>query len=60
MSIKIETTCTTGNTNIKGLAGHQGDGVYIMRNQSEIPVNATEKILFEFAESCMLLYTVLF
>ncbi|XP_053389047.1 mucin-like protein [Mercenaria mercenaria] len=46
MSIKKVST-----KNVTGLAGHQEDGFYVMRNKSRVAVNASASKLFDFAES---------
>ncbi|XP_053388060.1 mucin-like protein [Mercenaria mercenaria] len=50
MSIEI-TTKHVSTKNLTGLAGHQEDGFYVMRNKSRVAVNASASKLFDFAES---------
>ncbi|XP_053388051.1 mucin-like protein [Mercenaria mercenaria] len=50
MSIQI-TTKHVNTENLTGLAGHQEDGFYIMRNKSQVAVNASAPKRFDFAES---------
>ncbi|XP_053389561.1 mucin-like protein, partial [Mercenaria mercenaria] len=52
MSIQITPRTTQFSIkNVTGLAGHQEDGFYIMRNKSRVAVNASASLLFDFAES---------
>jgi hypothetical protein len=53
MTVEISRKSNITTSNITGLAGHQEDGYYIMRNETTVSENASALRLFGYAETCM-------